>query len=339
MGCFQTFQPILIRRPETTHSLGPPSIIALPPPNLSPHLRPPHNLAILPRPPRFLQNPDPSHRIASLLSSRDSSSDTIKLSYWIPRIHRINSSLFHGCRRYPQIEAALIREYTTYPLDNVGYSYNHKPLQFPGLHLIMPVKEKRYKKKVVYLEPPTPGSVTLRRKITTVVPAPAPPSPPPVVVEPPPPPPVLALPPPPPPPPPVFMRPPPPVFLPPPPAPPSRDEIDVIAVDVEPSEKSKSSRRSSSSSSSSSSKSSKKTSRSQSRSRYDERERELIIERDRFVPVPVRRDYETYRYVEGPPQRRYLPAPPSPPKRLEEDRERITINIEDRRRAREYHYR
>lgn len=204
----------------------------------------------------------------------------------------------------------------------------------------VPVKEKRYKKKVVYLEPPTPGSVTLRRKITTVVPAPSPPPPPPVIVEPPPPPPVLALPPPPPPPPPVFERPPPPVFLPPPPPPPpARDEIDVIAVDVEPSEKSKSSRRSSSSSSSSSSKSSKKTSRSQSRSRYDERERELIIERDRYVPVPVRRDYETYRYVEGPPQRRYLPAPPSPPRRLEEDRERITINIEDRRRAREYHYR
>jgi hypothetical protein len=115
----------------------------------------------------------------------------------------------------------------------------------------------------------------------------------------------------------------------------------VIAVDVEPSEKSKSSRRSSSSSSSSSSKSSKKTSRSHSHSRshYDERERELIIERDRYVPVPVRREYETYRYVEGPPQRRYLPAPPSPPRRIEEDRERITINIEDRRRAREYHYR
>lgn len=41
--------------------------------------------------------------------------------------------------------------------------------------VLVPVKEKRYKKKVVYLEPPTPGSVTLRRKITTVVPAPAPP--------------------------------------------------------------------------------------------------------------------------------------------------------------------
>ncbi|KKY38383.1 hypothetical protein UCDDA912_g01701 [Diaporthe ampelina] len=163
--------------------------------------------------------------------------------------------------------------------------------------VMVPVKEKRYKKKVVYLEPPTPGSVTLRRKITTV------PSPPP------------------------------------PPPPPSRDEIDVIAVDVEPTEKSKSvkSSRRSSSSSSSSSKSSKKTSRSRSRSRYDERE--LIYERDRLVPVPVRRDYETYRYVEGPPQRRYLPAPPSPPRRVEEDRERIVINIEDRRRAREYYYR
>lgn len=208
--------------------------------------------------------------------------------------------------------------------------------------LTVPVRERhRHSKKVLYLEPPIPGSVTVKRRITTIVPAPPPPPPPVVIEEPPPPPPMIVAPPPPPPPPPaqpVFLPPPPP----PPPAPPVRDEIDVIAVDVEPSVTSKkSSKRSSSSSSSSSSgssgSSSSKHSRRTSRTREEyEREREVIVHRERYAPAP--RAYETFRYVEAPARRPALPPPPSPP-RGERERERITIDIEDRTRNRGYYYR
>ncbi len=78
------------------------------------------------------------------------------------------------------------------------------------------------------------------------------------------------------------------------------DIIDVIAVDIDPSENksSKSSRR-----------------RHRSHSRTGSRDRELIIERERLIPVPVRvqPELETYRYVEGP--RRYSPPSPPPPRR------------------------
>lgn len=64
------------------------------------------------------------------------------------------------------------------------------------------------------------------------------------------------------------------------------------------------------------------------------------------MPAPARPEWETYRYVEGPPVRKYLPAPPrhhSPPRRYEEERERERererIVIEDRRRNQEYYYR
>ncbi|KAL3962017.1 hypothetical protein ACCO45_003540 [Purpureocillium lilacinum] len=81
-----------------------------------------------------------------------------------------------------------------------------------------------------------------------------------------------------------------------------------------------------------------------SHSRRETREKEVYIERDRFVPVPVpvpvceQPRYETYRYVEPPPRRPALPPPP--PRRrspVEEEQQRITINIDDRHRSREYY--
>lgn len=61
-----------------------------------------------------------------------------------------------------------------------------------------------------------------------------------------------------------------------------------------------------------------------------EREREVIVERQ-YVPVYRPRNYE-YRYVDAErPVRRVLPPPP-PPSPPRDDRERISIHIEDRRR-------
>lgn len=159
-------------------------------------------------------------------------------------------------------------------------------------------------KKRLYLEPPRNGSETIRRRVTTIIPAPAPPCPPPVIVEP--------------------CPPPPPLCLPPPPKPAEPETIDVIAVDVAPSERS--------------SKSSRSRSRGRRASHDWEREREVYVERQTFVPVRVQPEYETYRYVEGP-RRPPAPSPPrSPPprRRSVEGGERINILIEDRHREREY---
>jgi hypothetical protein len=145
-----------------------------------------------------------------------------------------------------------------------------------------PRKERYHKyKKVLYLEPPTNGSKTVRTRITTVIPAPAPPPSPPALPEP----------------------------------EPECDSIEVIAVDVEPSVRSHKSSKSSKSS---------RSSRSRSHGRVDTRE--VYIEREKLVPVPmpypvrVEPDYETYRYVDAP--RRYEP------RRRSHERE---IIIEDHR--------
>ena len=100
------------------------------------------------------------------------------------------------------------------------------------------------------------------------------------------------------------------------------EQIDVIAVDVAKSEKSTRSSKSS------------RTSHSRSRSHVDSREREVYIERERIVPVPVRvqPEFETFRYVDAP--RRW--SPPSPPRR-EVSQERERIIVEDHRRTREYY--
>lgn len=169
--------------------------------------------------------------------------------------------------------------------------------------------EKHYSsKKRLYLEPPIPGSKTVRTKITRILPAPAPPPPPPA--------PVKVLPPPPPPPPPVVIP------LPPPP-PKEPDTIDVIAVDVDPPKPRRRHRRPRSSASSSSSSS----------------EREVIIERDRYIPVPVRvPEYETFRYVEAPRRPRSLPPPPPPPEPECREVDRVRVVVEDRRRRERGYY-
>ncbi|KAI0136139.1 hypothetical protein F4776DRAFT_624610 [Hypoxylon sp. NC0597] len=183
-------------------------------------------------------------------------------------------------------------------------------------------REKRYHKykKVLYLEPPINGSKTVRTRVTTIVPPPAPartpsPSPPPVMLpEPKPqPPPVFVEPLPPPPPPPAPA--PAPVYYPPPPPPePEQTEIEVIAVDIDPDQSSTSGRSSRSSSSKRSSRSSKS---SRSSGRHG-RDREVYIERERFVPVRVPVPYhvhhveieqpqqDSFRYIEAP--RRYEPS-------------------------------
>ncbi|TGJ79382.1 hypothetical protein E0Z10_g9383 [Xylaria hypoxylon] len=180
-------------------------------------------------------------------------------------------------------------------------------------------REKRYGKykKVLYLEPPFDGAVTVKRRVTTIVPPPQPPPPRPA--------PVLVLPRPEP----VHVHVPnvidvaPPVHFPEPQVEPD-SPIDVIAVDIEPSEagSTKSSRTSKS----------YKSSRSGKRHSHS-RDREVYIERERVVPVPVRvpvpypvqaePQYDTFRYIEAP--RRYEPRHQSP------DRE---IIIEDHRRRR-----
>jgi hypothetical protein len=173
-------------------------------------------------------------------------------------------------------------------------------------------REYRHAKKVLYLEPPRNRVATVRKKVTRIIPPPPPP--PPVIIEKPPPP--------------VVEAPPPPPALPPPVVEEVDNTIDVIAVDVDPSEKSSKSSKSSAT----------KSSRSRSHSRRGSRDREVIIERERLVPVPVavpvRQELETFRYVEGP--RRY--SPPSPPRRPSADHERINIRIEERRRSRDRGY-
>ncbi|KAI1176845.1 hypothetical protein F4777DRAFT_235422 [Nemania sp. FL0916] len=181
-------------------------------------------------------------------------------------------------------------------------------------------REKRYGKKVVYLEPPVDGAVTVKRRVTTIVP---PPQPPPhfgasVVMAQPRPAPSI-----------IHSRPPLSlhsssasipehgIYEP-------ESPIDIISVDVDPSETGsmKSSRTSNS----------YKSSRSSKRHGHsrDSRDREVFIERERLVPVrstapytvQVEPQYDTYRYVEAP--RRYEP-------RRNPDHD---IIIEDRRRRR-----
>ncbi|KAI1161383.1 hypothetical protein F5B18DRAFT_628363 [Nemania serpens] len=167
-------------------------------------------------------------------------------------------------------------------------------------------REKRYGSKyknVLYLEPPFNGAVTMKRRVTTIVPPPQPPPPPPAFMpvrpEPEPVPSIIDVAPP-------RAPHPPPAFM-----PEHESPIDVIAVDVDPSEAGsiKSSR---TSKSSKSSRSSKRHSRS--------RDCEVYVERERLVPVPVRvpvpypvpaePQYDTFRYVEAPrhyePRRRSL---------------------------------
>ncbi|GAW20695.1 hypothetical protein ANO14919_102040 [Xylariales sp. No.14919] len=180
-------------------------------------------------------------------------------------------------------------------------------------------REKRYGKykKVLYLEPPFDGAVTVKRRVTTVVPPPPPPpqpQPAPVFMlpEPEPVPTVVDVAP-------ALPPPPPPAPLPEPVVEPD-SPIDVIAVDIDPSEagSTKSSRTSKS----------YKSSRSSKRHSHS-RDREVYIERERVVPVrvavpyPVQAEpqYDTFRYVEAP--RRYEPRRRSP------DHE---IVIEDHRR-------
>ncbi|KAI4868695.1 hypothetical protein F4820DRAFT_444871 [Hypoxylon rubiginosum] len=199
-------------------------------------------------------------------------------------------------------------------------------------------REKRYHKykKVLYLEPPTNGSKTVRTRVTTIVPPPAPipsPSPPPVIMLPEPtpaPPPVFLEPLPPPPPPPAPYIPPPP-----PPEPEQDTEIEVIAVDVDPDQSTVSGRSSKSSKSSSRSSKSSKTSRHSSGGRHS-RDREVYIERERLVPVRVPVPYHVH-HVEieqqQPPQQdsfRYIEAPRryEPQSRRNSDQE---IIIEDHR--------
>ncbi|KAI1142916.1 hypothetical protein F5Y05DRAFT_136228 [Hypoxylon sp. FL0543] len=193
-------------------------------------------------------------------------------------------------------------------------------------------REKRYHKykKVLYMEPPTNGSKTVRTRITTIVPPPAPapqpsPSPPPVMLpEPKPqPPPVIVEP---------LPPPPPPVYYPPPPPPePEQTEIEVIAVDVDPDQESTTSRSSRSSSSKSSLRSSKS---SRSSSGRHGRDREVYIERERIVPVRVPVPYHVHHVeIEQAPQQdsfRYIEAPRryEPPRRRSSDHE---IVIEDHR--------
>ncbi|KAI1248357.1 hypothetical protein MGN70_009555 [Eutypa lata] len=217
-------------------------------------------------------------------------------------------------------------------------------------------REKRYHskyKKVLYLEPPTNGSKTVRTRVTTIVPPASPPEPPVEMLPEPihlpmptpaPEPPVMVMPPPPPPPPQHYYHP-----MPPYPVSEAGDDdddepIDVIAVDVDPprarSSKSSKSSSSSSSSSNSSSRSSRSSRSSQtSRSHNSHRhghscEREVYVERERFVPVHVpypvheeKNDYDTFRYVEAP--RRFEPR-----RRSTDDSDERQIIIEDHRQRR-----
>ncbi|KAI1111335.1 hypothetical protein F5Y14DRAFT_313799 [Nemania sp. NC0429] len=184
-------------------------------------------------------------------------------------------------------------------------------------------REKRYGrkyKKVLYLEPPFDGAVTVKKRVTTIVPPPQPPPPPPAFMMPvqPQPEPVPSI---------IDVAPLPPRAPRPPPAFTPEEEpespIDVIAVDVDPSE-------AGSSRTSKSSRSSHGGSKRHSRSR----DCEVYVERERLVPVPVRvpvpypvaaePPYDTFRYVEAP--RHY-----EPPRRRSLDHD---IIIEDHHRRR-----
>ncbi|KAI2636030.1 hypothetical protein GGS21DRAFT_514260 [Xylaria nigripes] len=170
-------------------------------------------------------------------------------------------------------------------------------------------------KKVLYLEPPFDGAVTVKRRVTTVIPpAPLPPVSRNVPAS-------------------VLHKPKhtprtiqavPPLPRAPPMTPILEREdspIDIIAVDVDPSETA-STKSSRTSKSHRSSRSSKSHSHSRGREVYIERERVVPIRV--AVPYPVAEpQYDTYRYVEAPP--RYEPRRRSP------DRE---IVIDDHRRQR-----
>ncbi|KAL6791249.1 hypothetical protein GGI42DRAFT_188420 [Trichoderma sp. SZMC 28013] len=68
----------------------------------------------------------------------------------------------------------------------------------------------------------------------------------------------------------------------------------------------------------------------------ESRDREVYIERERYIPypVPMEPQYKTYRYVDAPRSPARRRASPSPPRFVEEDRERDYIRIKDR----EYRY-
>lgn len=121
--------------------------------------------------------------------------------------------------------------------------------------------------------------------------------------------------------------------------------IDVIAVDVDPSETS-----SSRSSRKSRSPGAHRRRRSRPRSRSESRDRdtEVVIERERFVPVPVpvavpvptRRgpELETFRYVEGlpraPREKRWTSGRAGREASEERERQMITVRLGDRWRER-----
>ncbi|EMR71477.1 hypothetical protein UCREL1_1486 [Eutypa lata UCREL1] len=161
-------------------------------------------------------------------------------------------------------------------------------------------REKRYHskyKKVLYLEPPTNGSKTVRTRVTTIVPPASPPEPPVEMLPEPihlpmptpaPEPPVMVMPPPPPPPPQHYYHP-----MPPYPVSEAGDDDDDEPID-----------------------------------------REVYVERERFVPVHVpypvheeKNDYDTFRYVEAP--RRFEPR-----RRSTDDSDERQIIIEDHRQRR-----
>ncbi|KAI0107610.1 hypothetical protein GGR51DRAFT_516200 [Nemania sp. FL0031] len=168
-------------------------------------------------------------------------------------------------------------------------------------------REKRYGskyKKVLYLEPPFDGAVTVKRRVTTIVPPPQPPPPPapaPILYEPEPAPSIIDVAPP-------MVPYPPPAFIPEPEVEPE-SPIDVIAVDIDPSE-ARSTKSSRSSKSYNSSRSSKRHSNSRDREVFIERERVVPVRVPVPYPVQVEPQYDTFRYVEAP--RRYEPRRRSP---------------------------
>lgn len=174
-------------------------------------------------------------------------------------------------------------------------------------------------KKRLYLSNPPPDDITKRTRITRYIP-PAPLECMPVIL-----------------PDPVPERcPTPPPCLPEPKVEVEIDPIDVIAVDFDDEDerpKCPSSR-------------SSRGSRSKcSSARSTTREKEVYIERERFVPVPVpvpvpvrcEPRYHTFRYVDAPPR---IPSPPRIPERkMITDDETLRITIEDRHNSREYYQR
>lgn len=200
------------------------------------------------------------------------------------------------------------------------YARAHPPNRLDSLLTALAATRNRGYKTRLYLSHPEPDIATVRKSVTRFIP-PSPPPPPPC-------PPIEAPAPPPPPPPPVCPEP-----LPPPPPPPAEpepepDPIDVIAVDVDPSPPKKPKK-----------KKSRSKSRSKSRDRDYEHDYERVVERDHYIPYPVRAEpqYETFRYVDAP--RRWSPPQrePEPQRRplMLEDEHQIRIRMRDQERERE----